>query len=46
MGIGGTGADQKIICKAGDLIDPQELNISALFLVQGLGHFISYFFCT
>ena len=44
MGIGGTGANQEIVCQRADAVNFQQLNIHALLGIQGLGYFISDFF--
>ena len=46
VGIGGTGADQKIVRQTGNLIDPQQLDIQTLLAVQRLGHFVGNFLCS
>jgi hypothetical protein len=46
MGIGSTGADEKIICKGAYLVDFEKLNILTLLFIQSLGDLIGHFFCT
>ena len=38
MGVGGTGANQKIVSQGADSIDLQQLDVHALLLVQSFGY--------
>ena len=44
MGIGGTGADQEVICQAAHPVDLQQLDIHTLLGIQSFGYLIGDLF--